>query len=377
MHHSLLELIACPLCRGTLTLQTAVENATEIQHGLLYCEQCGAHFAIEDGMPHLYGDDESWAPKAIEAQGWVTLHKELGIYEQGADAIDLKIPYHEEGPWPGVARGFDLALEQLSLTGDEVILDLGAGRGWAAKQFALRGCRVVALDIVPDCNVGLGRAAALMADAGVHFERVIGDGERLPFHPGSFDIVFCHAALHHAVDLGAMLSSAACVLKTGGRLCAVEPTRSVTTDEEALLARSASKELELGIHETRPTVAQYLEILSSNGLQPEELKLVYASEMDQGELLEWARDCGARLAPPRWNQPGRSFWRTYNYLKLRLRLLVLAQNKRPPLNPPATLNARAQLAYQIALCQGEEVVLLARKESRLTNPSIQKPTKIS
>jgi hypothetical protein len=151
----------------------------------------------------------------------------------------------------------------------------------------------------------------------------------------------------------------------------------VTTDEEALLARSASKELELGIHETRPTVAQYLEILSSNGLQPEELKLVYASEMDQGELLEWARDCGARLAPPRWNQPGRSFWRTYNYLKLRLRLLVLAQNKRPPLNPPATLNARAQLAYQIALCQGEEVVLLARKESRLTNPSIQKPTKIS
>ena len=108
-----------------------------------------------------------------------------------------------------------------------------------------RRCRAVALDIVPDANVGLGRGRALMEDADVYFERVIGDGERLPFNPESFDLVFSHASLHHSSNLPLLLQNVSRVLRPGGRLCAIEPSISILESEEKVLARDATPELDV------------------------------------------------------------------------------------------------------------------------------------
>jgi SAM-dependent methyltransferase len=255
----------------------------------------------------------------VEAEGWVTYHKNLGIYEVTNNPVDLKIPYYPQQPWINVARSFDIALEKLNLRGDETILDLGAGRGWAAKQFAMRGCRVVALDIVPDENVGLGRSRALMDNVGVYFDRIIADGENLPFFRESFDLVFCAATLHHASNLSLLMQNISQVLKINGRLCAInEPCLSVLDDEIKTLARDASPELAVGINETRPDMIRYEHTLRQAGLMITSAFPAATYHTNHTALRHWAEETGT-IWPPFTPLAIRPMLRRFaRYLTLRL-----------------------------------------------------------
>ncbi len=267
MKETVVPFLVCPACHSPLTATAQTHKEPEIWLGQLACTKCLHTYPIKNGLPLLYVNNESWQSKAIEADGWVIHHKNQGIYDVVENAVDLQIPYYPQEPWIQVARSFNVALEYLTLTGNETILDLGAGRGWAAKEFAKRGCQVVALDVVPDENVGLGRARALMDHAGVYFDRLIADGENLPFLPDTFDIVFCAAALHHATNLLTLFQNISRVLKPGGTLCAInEPCISIIENEKTVLKRDATAELEMGINETRPNLLTYHQGLTQAGL---------------------------------------------------------------------------------------------------------------
>jgi ubiquinone/menaquinone biosynthesis C-methylase UbiE len=97
-----------------------------------------------------------------------------------------------------------------AIPGIERILDLGAGNGWMARRLARR-FRVTALD-VDGGPTGLGS----IRDGRV--VRVVGDLEALPLRAGGFDAVIAAASLHYAVDVAAVLSEAARVLRPGGLL---------------------------------------------------------------------------------------------------------------------------------------------------------------
>jgi SAM-dependent methyltransferase len=324
MKAELTDLICCPQCGGTLQPSEIEIKDDEIWQGALTCSHCSVDYPIQKGLPHLYVNDENWAPKAAEAEGWVTYHKDLGIYEIAPDSVDLQIPYYPEEPWIKVARSFDIALAELNLTGTETILDLGAGRGWAAKEFAKRGCRVVALDVVPDENVGLGRAKALMDHAGVYFDRVLGDGEKLPFFADSFDLVFCAAALHHSSNLPLFLENIHKVLKRNGRLCAInEPCISITNNEQKILARHAAHELELGINETRPNLIEYEQALRHAGLHPLKLAPAHGMTLHADDLLIMSRNLGAVRPHPTliFTEPARFIRQIGKYIMLRLAAL--------------------------------------------------------
>ena len=53
MRPELMDLLACPLCKGELTLTVVDEEGGEILNGALDCPACGETFAIEDGIPNL------------------------------------------------------------------------------------------------------------------------------------------------------------------------------------------------------------------------------------------------------------------------------------------------------------------------------------
>lgn len=304
MRLEFINFLVCPACASELQLRLDEQQGDEVWSGSLNCGSCQQQYAIVDGIPHLYVDDESWAPLRREAEGWVEIHKEKGIYEPPTEAVDLKIPYLDGPPWASVGRAFDLALAKLDLQGGERILDLGAGRGWAAKYFAQKGCEAVALDIVADLNIGLGRAYALMKDASVRFDLLIGDASRLPLPAESFDLVFCSGTLHHAENLDLFLANIARVLKRGGRLCAInEPALPIWQNESRRLQETAAEELEHGINEHLPRLQDYLNACHAAGLQ---IQTALPSNLWDGGGTDWealATNMGARWGGFSVNRP--------------------------------------------------------------------------
>jgi uncharacterized protein YbaR (Trm112 family) len=53
MKRELMEILACPLCKGDLKLDVKEENEIEIITGSLYCEKCKETYPIEEGIPNL------------------------------------------------------------------------------------------------------------------------------------------------------------------------------------------------------------------------------------------------------------------------------------------------------------------------------------
>ena len=53
MKRDLMNILACPVCKGPLELRVEQEEGTEIIKGLLYCEKCKEEYPIEDSIPNL------------------------------------------------------------------------------------------------------------------------------------------------------------------------------------------------------------------------------------------------------------------------------------------------------------------------------------
>jgi SAM-dependent methyltransferase len=318
MREEILELVCCPSCKGTLDVTAEELLDKEIWRGIITCTKCGNLYAINRGIPHLYLEDELWKSKAQEANGWIDLHNEQGGY--AIDTNDVNLPYYPDAIWKSIATHFDVALERLNLTGKEVVLDLGAGRGWAAKHFSKYGCTTVAVDILADEQIGLGRAWALMQHENVYFSPVIADGERLPFLPEQVDIVFCSAALHHTSDLRRLLQNIHRILKPGGRFCAInEPVVSIFENEDDVLNRDAEDELKHGINENRPNLCDYYTTLQVIGFGNLNTWRITTLNTPTVQLLQWAKDIGIVRPTVHWRdwQTALSYWRRFIYLNLR------------------------------------------------------------
>ncbi|MDY6907002.1 MAG: methytransferase partner Trm112 [Chloroflexota bacterium] len=57
MKRELMDILACPLCKGPLTLTVEEENTREIVKGSLHCERCPATYPIEETIPNLLPPD--------------------------------------------------------------------------------------------------------------------------------------------------------------------------------------------------------------------------------------------------------------------------------------------------------------------------------
>jgi SAM-dependent methyltransferase len=309
MRAELVPLLRCPESQVVLHFEGNLQPW--IEEGTLVCPQ-GCRYPIKRGMPHIYVDDAFWQPKAREAIGWVKYHQDRHIYNQTGVDIDFQLPFFPHDPWIDIAHQFNIALALAKPQPGEWVLDVGAGRSWAAKQFAVRGCHAVAIDIVDDDQVGLGRSRALMQQANVVYDALIADSERLPFAPASFDLVFCSAALHHTTNLEQLMQNISRVLKRGGRMVAInEPCVEDTSDDQLLRRTVLAEELAYGINETRPRLADYRRALRLAGLQEQALFPWHAWHMPHEQVVAWAAGMGVQ--PPQAVSPT-SAWHTQRLL---------------------------------------------------------------
>ena len=53
MKKDLMDILACPMCKGDLRLTVDKEEGEEVVEGSLYCERCDERYPINESIPNL------------------------------------------------------------------------------------------------------------------------------------------------------------------------------------------------------------------------------------------------------------------------------------------------------------------------------------
>jgi len=254
---TLIEILRCPFC--------AVQ--VERRDGALACPTCSRSFELAGEIPlMLHRDLPGAEAKLAESAGWVEKARSDGWYEPD-DAIDAALPFLARDvpgwtdlTWLANGHSFQVLLDRYVGGARGLrVLELGAAKAWAAPYWRERGCEYVATDILVDAKIGLGRGEFYG-----EFGRVQADGEHLPFASGLFDLTYCLATLHHALDLPRMVAEMARVTSLGGVVAGLnEGTRGMRASPEN---PDQDGEKALGINEHVHTPWEYLAAFRRAGL---------------------------------------------------------------------------------------------------------------
>jgi ubiquinone/menaquinone biosynthesis C-methylase UbiE len=183
----------------------------------------------------------------------------------------------------------------LPLHGSERVLDVGCGAGALAFAVSPDAREVVAID----SDAAMVEIARTHAPSNVRVE--LGDGERLPFEDGEFDVAATMRTLHHTPHPGRLVTELVRVTKPGGMLLVVDQLAPVDENEARALneferARDASTSRVLPEHELRELFAQLGLTVARAEVDREPRDL--AAYLDLAGCEGADRDRVARLAPP-------------------------------------------------------------------------------
>lgn len=258
--------IRCVKCNGDLAI-------SHEKHGY-ECKRCDAIYKEVWGIPFLgnYQSEDilglieiaansinrgkfGITPKTVE-----TWEHTLKSYHEAADqdayrktAPEAQSPFflNRYAEWIEISK----LTKDLNLQGRKV-LDIGAGLGFDSYRLSQRGASVTALEFSP-----------LLAEAGCqHFPAIRwigGVSHALPFKTGSFDAVFCNAALHHMRAIPSVVSEALRVLKPGGYLLTTcDSFRSnASTDATELAVLEKEPAVLMGVNERIPRLKEFTNTL--------------------------------------------------------------------------------------------------------------------
>jgi uncharacterized protein YbaR (Trm112 family)/SAM-dependent methyltransferase len=252
----LLDVLACPVCRGTL-------SARETPPGLA-CTACGTHFPLREEIPILL------PPRARgtgdEADGRLT-HKEqqIAFFDQDpSDDFGITRPRGAPELYGWLLeekfRRSVLGLENL-LPGSTALTICG-GSGLDAEFLAEKGAHVILSDI----SLGVVLQARERARRfGLEIDLVVADAEALPFPDASLDLVYVHDGLHHLERPAVGLAEMTRVARRAVSI--TEPAHAFATDTAVRLGLAERQE-EAGNPVRRLTIHEVVSELTGRGFRP-------------------------------------------------------------------------------------------------------------
>jgi SAM-dependent methyltransferase len=183
-------ILVCPECGRGLPPETSWTPAGT------RCGGCGRSVAVIRGIPRFVGSDEYAGSFGFE---WNRHHD---------TQLDSDVSRESEATFR----------TKTGLTPEDVagrlVLDVGCGMGRFADVVSRWGGRVVGVDLS-------GAVEAAQANLGERPNvRILqADLFRLPFRPGTFDLVYSLGVLHHTPDCEQAFRRIAPLVRPGGRLC--------------------------------------------------------------------------------------------------------------------------------------------------------------
>ncbi len=204
---SLMEIIACPTCKGTLQLKISEQDKREVITEKLYCPKCSQCYSIEEGIPNLLPPDVGacsvMPDTALNEKEVKKYYMDIERYDW---VTDTKYPEKLFHIW----REREIAKRVNGYGSGATILDVGCGTGLITRH--INGNRIVALDI----NRWAVKRAKLHTSNKVQF--IVGDAENLSLASDTFDIVVCTDVLEHLLNADRALREILRVMKTGATL---------------------------------------------------------------------------------------------------------------------------------------------------------------
>jgi ubiquinone/menaquinone biosynthesis C-methylase UbiE/uncharacterized protein YbaR (Trm112 family) len=259
-----LDSLQCPDCQSPL--RTHGGSAEQ-----LCCSGCSRIFLRTRGIWNLLPSSISNLDgKEAEKEGWrkrTDEDKRTGWTPP--PEFYLALPYVEHQYYTPSARYLDIVLEYGKPWSGKKLLELGAAECWATRHFVQAGAEAVALDYDDDEN-RMGKAQILLDHLPIHFLRVAGDAECLPFDASTFDTIFCASVIHHFFDLPQAAREISRILKPGGTLFAIHEAfhPPYYTEKRALAWHEENeKNLAVGIHERSYTAGFYRKLFRKAGMK--------------------------------------------------------------------------------------------------------------
>ncbi|WP_022961929.1 bifunctional 2-polyprenyl-6-hydroxyphenol methylase/3-demethylubiquinol 3-O-methyltransferase UbiG [Halopseudomonas pelagia] len=105
--------------------------------------------------------------------------------------------------------------ERAGLAGKEV-LDVGCGGGILAEAMALRGAKVMGIDM-GEAPLAVARLHQLESGVEVDYQQTTAE-QLAELHPGRFDVVTCLEMLEHVPDPASVIRACATLVKPGGEV---------------------------------------------------------------------------------------------------------------------------------------------------------------
>ena len=190
-----IDILRCPDCQGTLSIESDIIEKGEIKEGKLRCS-CGKTYPITEFIPRFTPTDAYVKSFSLE---W-TRHRVTQLDSANEDTES------EER----FEANLDFPLEELE---GKFVLDAGCGMGRFAEIVLKYGGKIVGADLSYAVD-------AAFKNMGVHKNAhfIQADLFRLPLKEGSFDIIYSLGVLHHTPDPRNAFLGLVKFLKPGGKI---------------------------------------------------------------------------------------------------------------------------------------------------------------
>jgi len=242
----LLSILACPECRGELSLVSVESDAFGgVTRGSLECARCRRGYPIEAGIPRLV---ERHRAETSFGYQWNVFRREQLDSCNGTGLSGKR--FRTETGW--TAENLD----------GKWVLEVGCGAGRFLEIVAQYPCEAVGVDVSSAIDAA---AATVSGRKNVHL--VQADVYGLPFRSGVFDACYCIGVIQHTPDPLRSLAALPRLLKPGGRLAVTVYERKWWTwlNGKYLvrpLARRLNKRvLHVGIQALMPALFPIAEVL--------------------------------------------------------------------------------------------------------------------